>query len=310
MPDFPTVSVYIPTRNRRKQLGNCLRGVLSQQAARLDVIVVDDASTDGTPRYLRRLAKRGLLRCVLIDQQAGAQAARNRAIAEARGEFITGADDDDVWLPGRMAAMLDAMQGGVAFVAATDIMDLGDGTRYLQRRPAVITADALLRRNVVGNQVLTRTATLRACGPFDESLPASQDYDLWIRLALHAGDGRGIDMPLQWVEASASRKRISTSRNRRIGVWRVYRKHRPIMNQDQRRAHLFNVLRTLDRPLSFATARTFCRGGEWRRAALHLLRSLIPAVDRWSLLWISHRQRAVIDAALATCTSRSRGAIT
>ncbi len=303
MNDLPKVSVYIPTRNRLAQLANCLRAVLSQKSANLDVIVVDDASGDGTPRFLRRLQRRGLLRCRLFDQQRGAQAARNLAISMAKGEFITGADDDDIWLPDRLEIMLKILRQGASFVAATDIIDLGDGRSYLQHRPTAITLDAILRRNVIGNQVMTRTTIFRACGAFDESLPASQDYDFWIRLVALAGTGRGIDQPLQWVNASLHGKRISVSKNRRRGVWRVYRKHRHRMTTSQRKSHLFNVLRTLNRPMSLRTAMVLVGTNDRIRVLLHFLRSRIPFVDNGILSILSVRDRNTIRAALRDCRS-------
>lgn len=303
MPELPTVSVYIPTRNRRAQLADCLRAVLSQQGAHLDVVVIDDASADGTPRFLRRLQRRGLLRCALFDQQRGAQAARNLGVSMATGEFITGADDDDVWLPDRIASMLQVLREGATFVAATDIVDLGDGRRYLQRRPKAITLDAILRRNVIGNQVMTRTTTFRACGAFDESLSSSQDYDFWIRLVAMTGTGRGIDRPLQWVNASIQGKRISVSKNRRRGVWRVYRKHRYRMSPAQRKSHLFNLLRTLDRPISLHTTIALLATDDRVRVLLHYLRSLMPVVGDVALSFLCMRQRHTIQMALNACQS-------
>jgi glycosyltransferase involved in cell wall biosynthesis len=303
MDKLPTVSVYIPTRNRQVQLANCLRAILSQEGAALEVIVIDDGSDDGTPRLLRRLQRRGLLRCVLLRRQSGAQTARNIGVSMATGDFITGADDDDIWLPGRIATMLQALKEGAPFVAASDIMDLGDGRRYLQCRPDEITLDAILRRNVVGNQVMTPTTLFRACGTFDASLPASQDYDFWIRLVTKVGSGRGIGRPLQWVDASLQRKRISTSINRRRGVWQVYRKHRHLMSRAQRKAHLFNVLRTINRPISWRTAATLATKDDRVRILLHYIRSRVPIVDDVVLSILCMRHRRTIRAALGTCQS-------
>src|SRR5690606_1369575 len=129
-----------------------------------------------------------------------------------------------------------------------------DGTRYLARRPSRITHEMLLRRNVVGNQVLARTADILECGGFDESLSASQDYDLWIRLSARVSPGVGLPTPLQIVHAQSSRNRVSNSPQRRRSIWSVYRKHASRMTREQKKSHIFNLIRTTNRKLSIRTA--------------------------------------------------------
>jgi hypothetical protein len=187
--------------------------------------------------------------------------------------------------------MVAALRDGVGFVAASDIMELDGGMRFIARRPPRIDADRLLRRNVVGNQVLARRDDVIGCGAFDESLTASQDYDLWIRLVLRTGAGTGLPQPLQIVHARARRDRITTSLRRRHGVWRVYRKYVHLMSREQRKSHLFNLIRTTERGLSLRKLATLWSRDDAMRLIAHFLRthrllpnglaeSVVGAIDR------------------------------
>jgi hypothetical protein len=168
--------------------------------------------------------------------------------------------------------LVENLRDGTAFVAATDIIQLDDGTRHLARRPLHITADALLCRNVVGNQALARHHDVIACGAFDESMTVSQDYDLWIRLVLHAGAGIGLREPLQIIHAQGGRDRITTSERRRSGLWKLYRKHVSHMSRPQRRSHLFNLIRMTGRPMSLRKALTLWSRQDQMRIIAHYLR--------------------------------------
>ena len=294
-PTQPTISVYIPTRNRSTLLRRALASVFAQTHSPLEVIVVDDASEDDTPDVVRALAGSGLVKYIRLEHAGGAPAARNLAIREARGLLVTGIDDDDVWLPRRLERMLQHLSHGIGFVAATDILEADGGHRQLWRRPPVIDLDKLLRWNVAGNQVLARRSDVLACGGFDEALEASQDYDLWIRLALHAGSGVGVQAPLQVVHAQGSRARISTGPHRRSGIWRVLRKHRAKMSRGQRRHHLFNVLRATNRSLTWRQARVLWSREQSLRLIVHFLRTRIPGVSRvieMATRWRDHKEIA------------------
>ncbi len=128
---------------------------------------------------------------------AGACAARNAAIAEASSKLLTGLDDDDYLEPdhlSRLAGAFDPAQHAFAFTGYRVLFRDGSEVRQADVAPAVRSASLgkLLRKNVVGNQVLTLTARVREAGGFDESLPAWQDHDLWLRLARRFGAGAGI----------------------------------------------------------------------------------------------------------------------
>lgn len=295
----PFVSIYVPTHERRSLLERALRSIFAQTYPHYEIVVVNDGSRDGTRELLQAFESEGRLRAFHLDEPSGAQAARNYALSHACHDLVTGLDDDDEWLPDRLRQMVEAMQPGLGFVAAGDIIERGDGTHYLASRPARITHDMLLRRNVVGNQVLARKTDVLACGGFDETLTASQDYDLWIRLSAHAGDGVGLAAPLQIIHAQASRARVTTSRRRRQGVWRVWRKYRGSMTPAQRKSHLFNLLRTTEQTITLRTARALWSRGDAPRIIAHWLRGHGLFSDIWLERLANLRDRTKIKTSLA-----------
>ncbi len=271
----PVVSVYIATRNRAGLLARALESVWAQRGVDFEIIVVDDASDDDTPARLEQWAAAGRLRWFRHEQRLGACAARNRALREARGEFVAGLDDDDEMLPGRLAALLAALRPDHAFACASDwFIEPGRPAR-IRVAPARIDAGAILARNVAGNQVLAQRARVLACGGYDESLPAAQDYDLWIRLVLAHGPAHGLRQPLQRIHVAADAGRISRSAGRRRGYWRVYRKHRALMSESARRAHLYNLRRASGRTTRLPRDLRFFAPGNRARLLWHACRDAL-----------------------------------
>jgi glycosyltransferase involved in cell wall biosynthesis len=185
---MPGVSIVIPTRNRRHLIELALASVLRQQDADIEVIVVDDASTDDTAAILSRLAHRGV-RLVRQPSRGGVSAARNRGIGEASGEWIAFLDDDDVWAPEKLRRQLEAVTGaGLTWVYAGDV-NVDEGLRVLSGS-APPTPDqvmeAMSRYNPVptgASNVMVRADALAEAGPFDPQLRRTEDWDMWIRLA-------------------------------------------------------------------------------------------------------------------------------
>lgn len=274
----PTISIYIATRNRAHLLPRALSSILGQHPS-IEVIVVDDSSDDSTPALLEAMSAETKLRWLRTDARIGACAARNMAIREARGHYVTGLDDDDEMVPGRLATLLAALRPEDAFVCASDWIAV-PGRPFQQRvAPSRIALQTILARNVVGNQVLVQRDKLLACGGYDESLPAAQDHDLWIRLIHHHGPARGLREPLQIVHADTNSSRISTSRQRRSGYWIVYRKHRRLMDRNTRATHLYNLHKASQKTLGARNARAFFVAGNKLRVVSRIAQQTFPALS-------------------------------
>lgn len=182
--------MVIPTRDRRRLLSRSLRSALGQRGVDIEIIVVDDGSTDGTAAYVTGL---GDPRVILISHTAsrGVVASRNAGLERASRPWVAFLDDDDVWAPTKLLAQVEAVAAtpGAGW-ACTGAVLVDEGMKIMgpQQGPAETdVADALLARNVIpggGSGVLVATDLLRAQGGFDATLSTMADWDLWIRLGL------------------------------------------------------------------------------------------------------------------------------
>ena len=185
---MPSVSVVIPTRNRRQSLQRALAGVDAQQFRDFEIIVVDDGSTDGTSTWLPLHRPDVIL--LTLPASRGAAAARNHGIARATGEFVAFLDDDDFWLPAYLAAQIAQF----AADPHADLCTTGHFDRFPNGRLAA--PDLLPRQNYPTpfvqflaecpihslSVVACRRSTLTRTGAFDESLSIVHDLDLYLRL--------------------------------------------------------------------------------------------------------------------------------
>lgn len=195
------VTVVVPTRNRATVVATTLAAILSQREVDVRLVVIDEGSTDGTPLLLQHIAAAEPVRVVRNDTARGLPAARNQGTAHADTEWIAYCDDDDVWAPDKLRAQLDATRLTGAGWSCTGSVLVDEGLRVVGHQrvdPTIDIAAALQRANVVpagGSGVLARRSLVEDAGGFDESLPSSEDWDLWIRLAARA-ELAVVDRPL------------------------------------------------------------------------------------------------------------------
>ncbi len=181
------LSVVMPTHDRSDQLEQAARSVLAQEGTEIELVIVDDASTDDTPRVIDRLAEDRRVRVVHNDQAFGPGAARNKGIAQARGDLLGFCDDDDAWLPraaGTLAGHLAShAELGVVTSWHRVVHDM-TGRRVDYRGPLAFGADDLLWFNVVALPFgVVRRGHFGDDLAFDEKLPPCEDWDLWLRCA-------------------------------------------------------------------------------------------------------------------------------
>lgn len=245
----PRVSVVIPTYNHRAFLPESLGSVFTQSFAAYEIIVVNDGSPDDSADYLRPLAEAGRIR-YFEQQNQGQAAARNRGIAEARGEFIALLDDDDRWTPDKLQWQVEALSADAdAVLVYGDYGRLeADGglSRYEKKDcPSGNVYRAFRRQSWIlsPGQTLIGAAALRKIGGFDPAIWGSDDWDLYIRLARC---GRFIYQPRLCLHyrvhgANASRRALQHVRNH----WKVVRRHigwnLPLLAAHQRAASTYFV---------------------------------------------------------------------
>lgn len=215
----PLVTVVIPTYNRARLIEASIRSVFAQDYPNIEVIVVDDGSTDDTGSVMASLHDERLL-YLKQEKNRGAPAVRNIGIREARGELIAFLDSDDAWEPNKLSLQVEVMlRGGdetaLVYTGMRKVDERGQ-TRGFKRpsKRGYIYRD-LLMDNVVGSTstALVRKTAVRDVGGFDESLRSRQDLDLWLRLAQnHKIDF--VDAPL--VIYSVHSDRISSNYDAKI----------------------------------------------------------------------------------------------
>ena len=188
------VSVIIPVHNRPEQVLRAVHSVLGQRnlarvGIELEVLVVDDGSTDPTPWALENI-RESRVRLLRHQENLGVSAARNTGLSAAQGEYLALLDSDDWWLPQKLAAHLEYHHAGEWRISQTDEIWLRNGRRV---NPMVkhakpegrFFAQALKLCLVSPSCVLFDRRFWKEIGPFDPALPACEDYDLWLRTLVH-----------------------------------------------------------------------------------------------------------------------------
>lgn len=171
------VNVIIPTLNRASLLPATLDALLAQTHRELEVVVVDDGSSDRTPDVIAEAVRRdSRVRGLRHEASRGAAAARNAGAAVSRGPYLLFEDDDCVGVPSRIERLLKALEtsseAGYAYCWMETRTETGETVRKGRHGPwSIGTPYALLRRTA-----------FEAVGGFDESLPRLQDFDLWTRI--------------------------------------------------------------------------------------------------------------------------------
>ena len=182
------VSAVTPTYNRARYLPQALDSALAQGFDGLEVVVVDDGSTDGTPGVCAGYGDR--IRC-RRRENAGQSAAWNLCLEMARGEYVAFLDSDDAWLPGKLARqvpLLDADPGAALLYAEVRYVD-GDGreipgARRPRRTPSGRVLGDLLADNFLRTPtVIARRSALLEAGGFRPGLVHGNDWDMWLRVA-------------------------------------------------------------------------------------------------------------------------------
>lgn len=194
-----SVSVIIPSYNCERFIAQTLASVLVQKVDELEVLVVDDGSTDRTPEIVRSHDSRVRL---IPQRNAGVSRARNHGIEQARGEFICLLDHDDYWFPHKLQRQLQVMaqqpQAGVVFSSfllwnapAPNAPFPDPGSYAIEETPDDTVPEFsgwVYHQFLLDCWMLTSTSMFRRevfarCSAFDEALPYSEDWDLWLRLA-------------------------------------------------------------------------------------------------------------------------------
>lgn len=277
------VTVYIPTKNRLALLQRAAASVLAQTHQEVELIVADDGSTDGTLQWLEQLSLQdSRVRFFHHAQSLGAPAARNKAIRSARGEWITGLDDDDRFMPERLAlflqhaAQLDAGGNRYSGLYATEVIE-SEQRSYTLSKPPVAEFRDLFHYNFIGNQIFARRSAYLEAGLFDESMPAWQDLDLFLRMVHRCGPAFFTPHATYVLADDDRSDRISKKKKPKLleAYTRICAKWPDVPAADRQRLYLQLLAPFYGFPLEWADVRRYFGQGVSVTAAVQLLKNLV-----------------------------------
>lgn len=259
---FPLISVYMPTYNRSAMVQRAIASVLAQDYPNFELLIVDDCSKDDTWAVLNQLfADHPKIRLFRQDKGQGACAARNLAIKAAAGDFVTGLDDDDEFLPHRLSSMMAAYDDQYSCVCTSYFWDYGSIRKQLYPEQKVVKLPELLDVHCLSNQALVRKTRMLAQGGFDETLAAFQDYDMWLRMVAAYGPALRLSEATYVVHVGHELGRITHSPKRLDAQAQFVHKHQGLMNDRNLHNQAFYRRTMQQLPMSLTELLSSCRYG-------------------------------------------------
>ena len=219
-------SVVIPVYRCEKYLAEAVRSALGQTVGSLEVLLIDDCSTeDRSGQVARGLAEQdSRVHYLRHGENRGSAAARNTGVQAARGEWVAFLDADDLWLPDKLERQLKALEGTGRVLCCTGaVFFREDGSRgdHLAQVPPLVGEKRLRYGNVViTSSVLVKREVMRQF-PMERS-DLQEDYIAWLKILRQYGDALGVNEPLvryRILEGSKSYNKASSA----LRTWRTYR---------------------------------------------------------------------------------------
>ncbi len=187
----PRVSIIIPVFNRAEMVKDAIDSVLAQTFKDFELILVDDGSQNDTKQVLRQYQESYPQKIkVIFCEHSGVSATRNAGIRSAAGEFIAFLDSDDLWISSKLEKQLCFMEQKNIAICQTDEFWVRNGKKVNpmkkhSKRSGKIFFDCLPLCIVSPSAVMIKKEVFDSVGLFDEKLLACEDYDLWLRIAIH-----------------------------------------------------------------------------------------------------------------------------
>ncbi|MDP5337298.1 MAG: glycosyltransferase [Nodularia sp. (in: cyanobacteria)] len=186
--ECPTISVVIPAYNCEKTIQATIESVLNQTFTNFELIIINDGSQDSTLDIVSQIKDTRIK--VFSYPNAGGNVTRNRGLHHAIGEFVSFLDADDIWTPDKLQVQLQALQNNPDAQVAYSWTDYINENGEIFLSGTHITANGDVYEKLIitnflesGSNPLIRREAVLELGGFDESLPAAQDWDMWLRLA-------------------------------------------------------------------------------------------------------------------------------
>jgi len=183
----PLISVIIPTYNKAQYLGEAIKSVLNQTYKNIEIIIIDDGSTDKTREVVKSFDDEGII--YFSQENKGPASARNTGIKKAKGKYIAFLDSDDLWLKEKLKRQIDFMEKnseiGLMGTACYEITDKGRiiGKKIFPVKNEILQKDLIKYNPFIQSSVMTKREVFDKVGLYDENFRESEDYDLWLRIA-------------------------------------------------------------------------------------------------------------------------------
>lgn len=187
--DTPLVSVNIITHNRSKYISQAIMSVIGQDFTNLELIIIDDASTDNTGEIVKPFLRDERVKYYLLPKQKNIAAVRNYALQVSSGKYIAVLDSDDIWCNNaKLRQQVNYLENNLEVVCvgsgATLIGGSGEVLRSIIKPvyDSEIKQDLLLKNPFFHSSVMYRNEIIKKNGGYDENINYGEDFDLWLRI--------------------------------------------------------------------------------------------------------------------------------
>jgi glycosyltransferase involved in cell wall biosynthesis len=241
MKQKPLVSVIMPAYNAAAFIAESIRSVQQQSHLEWELLVIDDASNDGTSEVVEAFQEKDdRIKLHVLPTNQGAGFARNIGIKAATGDFISFLDADDIWKPQKLEKQLEVMQEEnfqVCFSSYELMNEDGQSLNKQIKALDILPFDKLKKANYIGN--LTGIYSARALGKiYCPLIRKRQDWGLWLLAVQKAGGAKGIQEPL----AIYRERKGSISQNKMEMLQYNYRVYRKVLKYSAQKSLFWMVL--------------------------------------------------------------------
>lgn len=230
----PLVSVIIPTKNRLHSLKRSLKSVYEQTYKNIEIVIIDDGSTDETPEFLNKEQNLGKIKFYRNEFSLGGGEARNVGIKNAQGDLIAFLDDDDEWYPTKIKKQLPLFRDPEIGLVYSGLefyyTDFKIRYKSIPSISGYIYNNMLLENRIGGTVTVILRAEIAQNYLFDSSMPARQDYDLWLRICKSWKVGV-IKEPLVLVYAENVKRITSDVKNYETAIDKINNKYQKEINR-------------------------------------------------------------------------------
>ncbi len=308
----PKVSVIIPVYNAESFIEETLESALAQTYKNIEIIVVNDGSTDGSYKKIKPY----LPSIKYISQEnKGVSSARNNGIRQSKGELIAFLDSDDVWVPEKLQIQVEYLNENknTAFVHS-NIKYINESSQLISPETDFVPgiSGMCFRELFEGNKIATSTVVIRKdclerVGYFTENITFAEDYELWLKMAKHFPIGY-LDQPLLRYRVHLANATVCNQGNEEyyllkviLNVLNEYSDARKILGRKLVNERLFE--------LTYAAALNYSRQNNRSESVRHFFRAMrinavqfflrypqdmIPESGKKTIRWYKHRVKEIL----------------